>query len=348
MIKKIFIIFLASIICISLCGCNKKDNPQLSVGYIACGETLYDHDINESVWRAVTNASSNNEVTAEYVLCTDTEQVSVNAAISDLYEKGCRMIFVSEYKIAQVIEKAQKQYRDCMFVCVGFSISNIASNTLCISFNEHEAAFVAAVAAATELKNAQIGCILGMDVPSSQRYLSGFINGLEYANAHLGTKVYLSNDKTVFIGSYNDSSLAFKIASEMYSSGIACIFSDGGNTGDGVFDAAKVYRTNQQISWVLATQTDNCDKGLIGNGNSVTITSAMFNFEKAVHYSIESFYGNTFKGGRLLKFGALQDGISIAKNYNNLSQESLDYALNILEKIKSGEIILKDPTSLID
>ena len=346
--KKAFSLILIGLICLALFGCGKDEAPTLTVGYICIGEQLLDRDINQVVWKAITDVSAKYEITAEYTICKDYDTESVKGVINDLYAKGCRMIYASDYKLATALSSLQKSYKDCKFICLDFSLSSISSNSMCIAFAEYEAAFVAAVAAATELKSGQAACILGMDLPSSQKYLSGLKNGFDYANRMLGANVTLNDSDVIFIGSYNDPSLAYNLAEEKYTAGINCIFTDGLKSGDGVYAAAINARKIGLNAYVIGNKTDNFDKGIYESSESVSLVSAAFDFETAVKYPIERYFSGSFQGGKLITLNCATDGIALPCANANLSQTSADVAAKIIGDIKNGTIVVKDPTSLLD
>ena len=346
--KKAFIFILIFIFCLVLVGCGKDQTPELTVGFICSGEQLFDKDVNQEVWQAITDVSDQYGITAEFNICTSYDTDSVKSAIIELYNKGCRMIYASDYKFASALSSLQKSYKDCRFICLDFSLSSISSNSLCIAFPEHEAAFVAAVAAANQLKSGKAACILGMDIPSSQKYLSGIKSGFEYANRVLGTSITLDESDIIFAGSYNDPSLAYNLAEEKYSSGINMIFTDGYKSGDGVYAAAINAQKIGLDAYVIGNRTDNFDKGTYDNSASVAIVSAAFDYHTAVKYPIEKYMTGTFQGGKLITLNCASDGIAIPKQTANLSKDSAAIGAQIVQKIKNGDIIVKDPTSLLD
>jgi len=347
--KKALLFILIAILIFTFSGCRKTETTSLTVGFLCSSEQVYDKDVNQAVWDALTGASVKYEITAEYAVCTLYDKESVASGIDELYQKGCRMIYTADYKFATALSSLQKSYKDCKFICLDYSLSSISSNSMCIQFAEHEAAFVAAVAAANELKTGKIACILGMDLPSSQKYLSGLKSGIEYANRIYGTSVTLDESGIVFIGSYNDPSLAYNLADEMYNNGVKGIFTDGYRSGDGVYAAAINARKIGLQAYVIGNRTDNYDKGIYENSDdSVSLVSAAFNYTTAVNYPIDKYLSGGYQGGKLIVLSCSSDGIAAPQTSKNLSAKSVEASMDTVLKIKNGEIIVKDPSSLLD
>ena len=347
--KKALLILSCIILIISLCSCKDSETPTLSAGFLCSNHMIADKANNQAVWEALSNAAELYGITTEYAYYPDIGSESVVEGFNQLYQNGCRMIFVTDYRVSASIEKLQKSYKDCKFVCIGFALSNIASNTVCLTFAEHEAAFAAAVAAAKAIQNGEISCILGMDVPSSQRYLNGLKNGIEYANRHLNTSVTFDDSTAVFIGSYNDPSLAYSVAEQMYARDIRCIFTDGQKSGDGVYAAAINARKLGISAYVIGAETDGYHKGQYQNSDlSVSLCSAIFNYNSAVCYPIERYLSGSFNGGKLISMDCASDGIALFSVSPNLGIDAVNAANKVIEKIKDKEIIVKDPASLLD
>ena len=346
--KKTIGLILVLLLCFVLIGCSKDETPTLTVGYICSGEQLHDRDINQSTWQTISDITTQYNIIAEYTMCKAYDTESVKSAINDLYNKGCRMIYTADYRFASALSTLQKSYKDCKFICIDFSLTSISSNSMCIAFAEYEAAFVAAVAAANELKSGNAACILGMDIPSAQKYLSGLKSGFEYANRMLGTNIILDDADIIFVGSYNDPSLAYNLAEEQYTSGVKCIFTDGYKSGDGIYAAAINARKIGLDAYVIGSRTDNYEKGTYDSSGSVAILSAAFDYNTAVKYPIDKYLASAFQGGKLITLNCASDGIALPSANANLSRASVDIAAKVIEGIKNGNIVVKDPTSLLD
>ena len=344
--KKHLLVFLSLLLVFALCACKDDEVPKLHVGLLSSAMDAEDHGSNQAAWEAVSSAEN---IDSSCCYADPYDKDSYVSAISELYSKGCRMIVASDYKLAEAMNYGQKNYKDCYFICIGFSLSSIKSNTVCVSFAEHEAAFLAGAAAALELNSGDFGGILGMDLPSSQRYISGLKSGINYANRNYGTSVTLKDSNIVYIGSYNDSKLAQDIAQQLYESGVSCIFTDGGTSGKGVFDISKAICLTGKKVWVIGTATDNYFNGLYDNhSKSVTLTSAMYKMDAVIDSLINDYYAGKIDGGRLITFGVKQDGVGIYEDSPNLSNDVIRKCIDIAQKIKDGQIVVHDPSGLMD
>jgi len=175
-------------------------------------------------------------------------------------------------------------------------LANVAS----VTFREHEAAFLAGIAAAMTTKGTRVGFIGGMETPPVVRFLSGYEAGLHYVNPDIEVSV-------AFVGSFTEPAKAKELALGIYDLGADLIMDVAGGGGRGIFDAAKGMGDGY---WVIGV--DTC-KGQFAPDNF--LTSAVKDVAGAVVLENTKAAEATFAGGAVslgLKEGAVglcQDNI---------------------------------------
>jgi len=112
----------------------------------------------------------------------------------------------------------------------------------------------------------------------------------------------------------------------------------GGGVGVGVINEAKTRTQAGKKVWVVGCDVDQYAEGLMPNGASIILTSAMKYLSTAAFDMIKDEQNGQFVGGRSLLLGAQQDGVGIPENNPNLSGDVQKTVDAIAAKIKAGEI----------
>lgn len=339
----VFIIILSFLF--SFTGCKEEDTRILKIGLVTLA-SANDNALTKEILNSLEEASMQYGCSYEHYK-VDGQDYTFDS-IAYLYEHGCRIIIATEYSFSSAIKTAQKEYTDCIFICLGFALANPADNTINITFSDHEAGFIAGIAAALKLQNGKVGGIFGMDIPSARRYSNGFTFGISYANQQLGTSVTINESDVIFIGSYNDPKLAKKLADDLYNSEVKCILTDGGNTSNGVLQSAKALRSQYPDIWVIGTNTDTYQNGLFIDNYSVVLTSAINKYNIVISNIINSYLNDSIEGGRIINFSMRENAIGLPDNNPNLSSDIFVKCNEVIELVKEGKIVIPDTENLLN
>ena len=329
-----------------LFGCSDGKTETIKIGLITTGMAFDEDPYNSITWKALKEAAELYGCSYAYADPENPDTQGFIEAAKQLYSDGCRMIIFPHIKMSDAVVQLQDKYKNCKFVCLDFSIAKPSKNTLCITYSQLESGFIAGIAAACELNTGSFGAILGMDIPSSQRYSYGFSHGVTYANANFGTSVSIESSNIIFVGSYNDPALAEKLASQMYISGINCILTDGKNTSLGVYAAARKSINEGINAYVAGFELDSLLKGSSQHQNN-TVVSVIGLPYSAFCSVIKSYFNGSFQGGSIITLGASEDVLGLHPDLVNLSTNTLDACNLMLEKLKNGSFVLHDPTTLL-
>lgn len=351
--KKNVMILLGLLVACSFFGaCNKESaknektsTAQLMVGMATDSGTIDDRSFNQGTWEGILQAGKDFGIATKYIKPMGMTEADYLKAISTLYDDGYRLIVCPGFKFETAVYKAQSKYPDAKFVLIdgnahpadSFAPAN-APNTIGISFYENESGFLAGVAAALQIKKGRFGFIGGMELPAVQKFNWGWQQGIIYANEHLGTQIELKREDVVYEGSFVNVEAGKQIASAMYDKGVSVIHAAAGGVGVGVIEEAKRRAQAGEKVWVVGVDVDQYNEGLLPNGSSVILTSAMKFLDKAAYSMIEAEINGTFEGGRSISLSIKDDSVGIPGNNPNLSPEVEEMVRRIAEKIKSGEI----------
>ena len=193
------------------------------------------------------------------------------------------------------------------------------------------------VAAATQTKTGNLGFLGGMEVPAVQKYGWGFVAGVAYANANLGTNAKVVD--YVYQGTFTDSDAGKSIAGGMYDKGIDIIQHAGGLLGTGAIAEAK----ERGNVFVVGVDVDQYEDGKTDNSNSVILTSAMKNLTIATYNEIDKYINGQFDGGFVKTLTITEDAVGLPTSNPNLTEETLINVEKAKEAVLKG---LKVPSSV--
>lgn len=221
-------------------------------------------------------------------------------------------------------------------------------------FAEQESGFFAGITAAMETKTGKVAVVNGQAFPSNINYQYGFEAGVNYANAKLSTKAqcieiasYAGTDnakKNVggnYIGSFTDPETGKVVGKALIDQGVDVLFVAAGNSGNGVFTAAKEAKDVK----VIGCDTDQYKDGENGSSN-IVLTSVLKNMGVNIVRQLNAILDGSFKGSNdLLKADTDSTGYVSEAGHQQLSDKTLAALKDAYEKVKSGEIVPPDSTS---
>ncbi|MRJ46515.1 BMP family lipoprotein [Fundicoccus ignavus] len=235
------------------------------------------------------------------------------------------------FKLETAINDVAQQFPDNHFAIVDSFVDqpNVAS----LNFKDHEAAFLAGVAAASTSETGHIGFIGGVEGVVIDRFEAGYIAGAKTINPDIQVSVE-------YVGSFADAPRGRQLAAAMYSNGADIIFQAAGESGNGVFSEAKDLVANDPSLniWVVGVDMDQEAEGVIeidGEERHLTLTSTLKQVGESVKLFIEKTQESGFEAGNTV-YGLADGGVGITDG--NMSEESLALVKEYSEKIVAGEV----------
>ena len=221
-------------------------------------------------------------------------------------------------------------------------------NIYAMQFAEQESGFFAGVAAAMETKTGKVAVVNGIAYPSNVNYQFGFEAGVAYANAHLSTAAevieiasYAGKDVRDidvggnYVGDFNDPATGKVVGAALIAEGADIIFVAAGNSGNGVFTAAKEAKDVK----VIGCDVDQFDDGVNGDSN-IVLTSGLKNMAINVARQLEAIRSGSFKGGNYTLFADTDStGYVSAEGRHQLSEDVVTALADIYEQVKTGKIV---------
>ncbi|WP_274952829.1 BMP family lipoprotein [Angelakisella massiliensis] len=224
----------------------------------------------------------------------------------------------------------------------------VVDNMYAMQFAEQESGFFAGVAAALETKTNKVAVVNGVAYPSNVNYQYGFEAGVNYANAKYGTTAqvveiasYAGTDVTGanvggnYVGDFNDESTGKVVGDALIAEGCDIIFVAAGNSGNGVFTAAK---ENGNVK-VIGCDVDQYDDGVNGDSN-IILTSGLKVMSINVDRALERVLDGSFKGENvILKADTDSTGFVKTEGRHQMSEDTVAKLDETYALVKDGTIV---------
>jgi len=222
------------------------------------------------------------------------------------------------------------------------------NNVYGMTFQEEESGFFAGIAAALETKSNKVAFVGGMAFPSVVNYHYGFNSGVNYANAHFGSKAvivdlpsYSGTDVTGtvvggnYVGGFADEPKGKVIGEALIKQGADIIFVAAGASGNGVFTAAK----EASGVFVIGCDVDQYNDGATGSRN-VVLTSGLKVMNTNITKQLNAIADGTFIGkNALLNAQTDSTGYVSAPGRQQLSAPTLEKLSAAYALLKKGDIV---------
>ncbi|WP_083963630.1 BMP family lipoprotein [Spirochaeta cellobiosiphila] len=317
----------------------------LKVGMVTDSGTIDDKSFNQGTWEGILKAQENYGIAPKYLKPVGTTEADYLKEIGNLYDAGFKFIVTPGFKFESAIFAAQDKYADAKFVIIDgephsadYSEYRINDNVVAIYFSEQESGFVAAVAAALQMKEAEFGFIGGMEIPAVQKFNWGFQQGLKYANENLGTKITLNPENVIYQGTFDDVAGGQQIAAQMYAKGVKVIFTAAGGVGIGAINEAKTRVKAGSDVWVIGVDSDQYNDGIYEGTKSVILTSAMKRVDVVTTEMVAAELEGSFPGGQVLRYDATHNAVGIPQENPNLSEDVQAQVASVFAKLQAGAI----------
>lgn len=295
------------------------ESSEYSMAMVTDEGGVDDRSFNQSAWEGMQEWSEETGGNVEYYQSDSSADFipNLNTAVSDGYDIIYAIGFLLEDSINQVAEQNPDQY---------FGLVDAVSdqdNVVSMTFRDHEAAFLAGVAAAHTTETDSVGFVGGIASPVIDRFETGFTAGVEYVDDSIDVQVDYAE-------SFSDAGIGQQIANAMFTNDADVVYHAAGAVGNGVFTAARnrlEENPDDQI-WVVGVDRDQSEEGEWSGGN-FTLTSTVKGVGNAVQSSTNDMIETGFEGGEET-YGLAEDGVGVTRG--KMSEE----AWSAVEEARQG------------
>ena len=329
-------------------------NDALKIAIISSPSGVDDGSFNQDVYKGITDfIKEHPKSTVKAVKEPTGDPAAAVQAVTDIVA-DYDVLVCSGYQFAGIGSLAQ-QNPTKKFILIDTNPTDAdgkeikVDNIYAMTFAEQEGGFFAGIAAAMETKSNKVAVVNGVAYPSNVNYQYGFECGVKYVNetqnkkvecvelpSQAGTDVNKKNIGGNYIGSFNDEATGKTVGQQLIQEGCDILFVAAGNSGNGVFTAAK--ESNGKCM-VIGCDADQYDFGANGDKN-IILTSAIKNLHLATQRALNMVADGSFKGDNvLLKADSDSTGYVSAKGRQQLSDATLKVLADAYTQVKEGKIV---------
>ena len=295
-----------------------------------------DHSFNEAAARGLDKAKKKLHVKGRTLTASngETEPQRVQR-LTSLAQAGYNPVIGVGFAYGKSINKVAKKFPKTTFGVV--DSPSTAKNVAGLQFSEHEASYLAGVAAAKKTKSKKVGFIGGVNNALIQKFQAGFEQGVKETDPKVKVTsqyLYPTNDK-----GFNDPAAASDKAKGMLDDGNDVIYSAAGQSGTGSIETV----SKKKGAWAIGVDSDQYRQPGLAKYKKAILTSAVKNVDVSVYDLIKSVKdGKPLTGNKT--FSLKQHGVSLATSGGNIDdiQKDIDKAK---KDIISGKIKVKDKPS---
>lgn len=368
--KKLLALVLVLAMAITVVGCSSSSSSSVSSEAVSSSEAtstteeaglkiaivtspsgVDDGSFNEDNYNGVLNFIANYP-NATVTAVQEADIANSVTAVADIVA-DYDVIVTPGFQFAGIAEIAQEN-PEKYFILVDSYPSDAEGNEVVIDniyamqFAEQESGFMAGIAAAMETTTGKVAVVNGIAYPSNVNYQYGFMAGVEYANKTMGLSVetveiasYAGTDVTGtnvggnYVGDFNDPETGKVVGNALIGEGVDVIFVAAGNSGNGVFTAAKEATDVK----VIGCDVDQYDDGTVGDKN-IILTSGLKNMAINVERQLTAIAEGTFVGGNyLLQADTESTGYVSETGRNQLSAETIAACDEAYALLADGTIV---------
>lgn len=252
---------------------------------------------------------------------------------------GYNLIAGIGFSLTDSVETVAKNNTDNHFIIVDNVIEGL-DNVASVTFADHEASYLAGVAAAKATKTKKVGFVGGMEGVVITRFEKGFEAGVKSVDPTIEIDVQ-------YAGSFGDAAKGKTIAAAQYAGGADVIFQAAGGTGAGVFSEAKALnetKNEDEKVWVIGVDRDQSADGEYtskdGKSANFVLASTIKEVGKSLQLIATQAKDGNFPGGQVTTYGLKDGGVELATT--GLSEEGVAAVKEAKDRIISGDIVVPE------
>lgn len=305
-----------------------------------------DRSFNQSAWEGAQAWGEEHDIARgvggyDYIQSDDASQYTTN--IDQSVANGFQTIFGVGYLLYDAILAGAQQNPDNNFVLID-SVIEGEDNVVSATFADHEASYLAGVAAAQTTKTDKVGFIGGEEGQVIDRFEAGFRQGVSDTAKELDKEIEVTVE---YAAAFNDPAKGKALAAAMYQADVDVIFHASGGTGAGVFQEAAALnkdKTEAELKdskvWVIGVDSDQDAEGVFetkdGVEDNFTLCSTLKGVGAAVQDISNRALNDEFPGGEHLTYALEDGGVDLTEGY--LSDDAKAAVTDAKEKIIAGDV----------
>lgn len=301
----------------------QQAKSDIKVGLIIAANGLGDKSINDQSNTGLQKAASELGVQTKLMEPKDASQF-INME-QELAESGYNIIINDSLDMTDAVSQAADQYKNVQFVIMDAVVDK--ENVLSVTYAADEGSFLAGAAAAMKSKTGTIGFVGGMEIPTIQKFQSGYEQGAKYVNPDIHVLVkYIGNDSTV----WSDTAKGKALAENLADNGADVVYHAAGGSGLGVIEGCK-----EKNIWAIGVNINQEEVA-----PATVLTSMLTNADAAILEAVNSYISDGTLG-KTLVMNLDNDGVGLVMS-DNLSDDEKVKLDEIKQNIIDGKIEVVD------
>ena len=310
-------------------GDTEETTDEFSLGMVTDEGGVDDRSFNQSAWegmQAWAEEAGFSDDAVNYEQSDDASDfvTNLNLAMQDNPD----IIYGVGYQLAKAVEDVAGDNADQNFGIIDGVVD--LENVVSLNFRDHEAAYLAGVAAAHTTQTDKVGFVGGQRGVVIDRFEAGFVEGVKSVDSNITVDVQYAE-------SFSDAAIGQQIAAGMYSSGADVIYHASGAVGNGVFTEAtnRMESGTENPLWVIGVDRDQEELGEWEEGN-LTLTSTLKQVGTAIQLASNRAMEEGFPGGENIVYGLEDEGVGITEG--NMPEEAWTAVEEARQEIIDGNI----------
>jgi basic membrane protein A and related proteins len=292
---------------------------------------LGDQGFNDSAYAGFKRAEKDLDVKGDFLESTAPTDYADN--LTQLAENGFDPVIAVGFLMTEDLTQVSKQFPDTQFAIVDSVVDT--PNTMDLVFREQEGSYLAGIVAGlmtqekTEYTNPDdkvVGFLGGQEGPLIGKFQAGYEAGVESVCPDCKVLVKYAGATP---DAFNDPAKGKEISLQQINQGADIIYHAAGNTGAGLFDAAK-----QEKIFAIGVDLDQAKLF----PDDPILTSVVKRVDNAVYQTIDSLTKSNGKPkGEIVDSGLKENGISLAP-YGRFDKDVPQSVKDEVAKAKKGII----------
>lgn len=317
-------------------GNEQEEKCPIKIGLVTDTGGIDDKSFNQGTWEGILAYAEENNLSSEcYKYLQSTSDADYVPFLSQMGDDGMDIIIAPGFLFIDALNEVAPNYPDTSFVIIDDVVDqpNVASAL----FNAQEPSYLVGVAAAMKAKEAgatKVGYVGGMEFDTILAFEAGYREGV----ASVDPSIEVLCD---YIGDFVSADKGKALAQKQFNNGAYVVYQVAGSAGNGVIAEGKERREKGEDVWVIGVDKDQYADGLLTDGTSVVLTSALKHAGAAAKECIELHVAGKFPGGQSVVASLSTGGVDYTTtNTAAMSQDIIDAVESAKAKIIKGEIVV--------
>jgi basic membrane protein A len=276
------------------------------------------------------------EIGASFKLYESKDPSSIAQNVDAAVRAKPTIIVGISFSFDDVFATVPKQHPDQQFLQVDSCAKDPTANLTCVSFKEHEAAYLAGVEAGLLTKSGQLGTVAALDTPFIHRWIDPFFAGAKSVNPKVsGTPLYVGGSNP-----FSDPARAKSQAQTLTGRGADLIAAAASGSNQGVFEAVAASGTK-----AFGVDVNQCAQS---PGN--VVDNILKHVDVAAAAAIKDIAAGKTGGAKV--YGLVEGGVGVTALDDDLAASQCTVAASpdvvtkvrqIRDEIIAGKITVADP-----